>query len=253
MDYRYLQIEDAETAQIITLHHSERRNALCTELLLELETALQTTTRKPLIIASNGPVFSSGHDLGELNRASQSECSAVFELCSRVMLGIQNLPVPVLAEVQGLATAAGLQLVAAADLAIASEDATFSTPGVRIGLFCTTPMVPLVRAIGRKRAFQMLVTGDPVDAHTALTWGLVNQVVPRGELRTVSLSLAGRIAQASPETVAIGKRAFYETISLADLDAYRRATAVMIDNAARADAQEGISAFLQKRRPVWRT
>jgi enoyl-CoA hydratase/carnithine racemase len=252
MDYRFLQIEDAESAHIITLQHSDRRNALCTELLLELETALKATIRKPVILAAAGPVFSSGHDLAELNRASQSECSAIFELCSRVMFGMQNLSVPVLAEVQGLATAAGLQLVAAADLAIAAEDATFATPGVRIGLFCTTPMVPLVRAIGRKRAFQMLMTGDPIDAHTALAWGLVNQVAPLSELRTFSLSLAARIARASADTIAIGKRAFYETLSLSDETAYQRATAVMIDNASRADAKEGISAFLQKRRPVWR-
>jgi enoyl-CoA hydratase/carnithine racemase len=235
------------------LHHSGRRNALCSELLRELETALRSTAKKPVILASTGPVFSSGHDLAELRGASQSECSATFELCSRVILGLQQLPVPVIVEVQGLATAAGLQLVAAADLAIASEDATFATPGVRIGLFCATPMVPLVRAIGRKRAFQMLFTGDPIAAHTALAWGLVNQVIPRHELRSASLALSARIAQASSETISTGKQAFYETVSLTDDHAYRRATAVMTDNAASADAQEGISAFLDKRRPVWRT
>jgi len=251
MEYRYLQIEDAGPAEIITLHRPDRRNALSAALLLELETALARTRARAVIIASNGPVFSAGHDLDELNGTSQSECSALFELCSRVMLGLQKLPVPVIAEVQGLATAAGLQLVATCDLAVASEQALFATPGVRIGLFCTTPMVPLVRAIGRKRAFEMLITGDPIDARTALEWGLLNRVVAPGELRSASLALAGRIGEASAATVSTGKQAFYRTIAVPDEQAYDCATDTMTENASAPDAREGISAFLAKRKPVW--
>ena len=251
MGYRLLQIEDAGAAQIITLHRPERRNALSAEMLDELQTAVTRTTARALIIASNGPVYSSGHDLSELHASSQSECTGIFHLCSRVMLALQNLPVPVIAEVQGMATAAGLQLVVACDLAVAAENAQFATPGVRIGLFCTTPMVPLVRAVGRKRALEMLLTGDLINARTALDWGLVNRVVPLDRLRAESLALANRVAEASPEIIALGKRAFYETVSLPDSAAYSAATTAMIDNLGRADAQEGISAFVQKRRPVW--
>jgi enoyl-CoA hydratase/carnithine racemase len=251
MSYRFLQIEDAGAAQIITLHRPERRNALSTELLLELETATKAATARVLVIASTGPVFSSGHDIAELAAASQSECSALFDLCSRVMLGLQRLPMPVIAEVQGLATAAGLQLTAACDLAVASDDAAFATPGVRIGLFCTTPMVPLVRTIGRKRAFEMLITGDVIDARTALEWGLVNRVVPGERLRETTLQLADRIAGASSATVAFGKAAFYRTCAMHDTEAYDTATAAIIENARHADAREGFSAFLGKRRPVW--
>lgn len=251
MSYRFLHFEDAGPAQIITLHRPERRNALSSELLLELETATQSAAARVLIIASGGPVFSAGHDITELANASQFECSALFDLCSRLMLGLQQLPMPVIAEVDGLATAAGLQLAAACDLAVASDQASFATPGVRIGLFCTTPMVPLVRAIGRKRAFEMLITGDAIDAKTALDWGLVNQVVPRSELRETTLRLADRIASASAATLALGKQAFYQTCAMADRDAYETATATMIGNMQHSDAREGVSAFLEKRRPVW--
>lgn len=251
MRYQFLQIEDVGPAQIITLHRPERRNALSAELLAELDSALTQRTARVLILASSGPVFSSGHDLAELRKASQSECSATFELCSRLMLHVQSLSVPVIAEVHGLATAAGLQLVTACDLAIAAENAFFATPGVRIGLFCSTPMIPLVRAIGRKRAFEMLMTGDPISAQTALEWGLVNRVVPAAQLRSDTLALAARIAEASAETISTGKRVFYETVALPDEAAYRTATNAMIHSAGTVDAQEGISAFLEKRRPVW--
>ena len=251
MSFQFLQIEDAAPARIITLHRPERRNALSAELLAELDAALTHRTARVLILASSGPVFSSGHDLGELRKAGQSECSATFELCSRLMLRLQSLSVPVIAEVQGLATAAGLQLVTACDLAIASENARFATPGVRIGLFCSTPMIPLVRAIGRKRAFEMLMTGEAISAQTALAWGLLNRVVPAAQLRSETLALATQIADASAETVATGKRLFYETVALPDETAYRTATDAMIHSAGTVDAQEGISAFLEKRRPVW--
>ena len=251
MSYRFLQIEDADPAQIITLNRPERRNALSSELLTDLETALAASTARVIIIGSTSGIFSSGHDLAELAGSSPSECSALFDLCSRVMLGMQQLPVPVIAEVPGLATAAGLQLVAACDLAVAADAASFATPGVRIGLFCSTPMVPLIRAVGRKRAFEMLVTGDPIDARTALEWGLVNRVVPASQLRSTTLELARRIATASSATLAFGKRVFYGTASMEDTQAYRASSATMVDNAQHTDAREGISAFLEKRIPSW--
>jgi enoyl-CoA hydratase/carnithine racemase len=177
----------------------------------------------------------------------------VFEICTELMLKIQRVPQPVIAEVHALATAAGCQLVAACDLAIASTDAEFATPGVKIGLFCTTPMVPLVRAVGRKRAMEMLMTGRSINSQKALDWGLVNRVVSPAELSGATRELAGIIASSSAETVATGKRAFYEQIALDECSAYARARETMTRNTMTADAQEGISAFLSKRSPVWRS
>jgi enoyl-CoA hydratase/carnithine racemase len=251
MNYRFLQIEDAGVAQIITLHRPDRRNALSASMLSELEAATTTITAGSLIIASTGPVFSSGHDLNELIGADQSECTALFDCCARVMMRFQQLPIPVIAEVQGLATAAGLQLVAACDLGIASEDASFATPGVRIGLFCSTPMIPLVRAVGRKRAFEMLMTAEPIHARTALEWGLINRVVPREALRATTLALAQQIARSSPAAIAFGKKAFYDTCGMADAEAYAVAARTMVANAQHPDSREGVSAFLGKRPPIW--
>ena len=184
-----------------------------------------------------------GRDINEYRR--------IFDVCSQLMLKIQAIPQPVIAEVQGVATAAGCQLVAACDLAIAAEDAWFATPGVKIGLFCTTPMVALTRAIGRKRALQMLLTGDPVDAHTAADWGIINQAVPVAELAAATRRLAAKVAEASSLVVSIGKQAFYTQIDLDQPKAYAYAKEVMSMNALAADAQEGIGAFLGKRAPCW--
>jgi enoyl-CoA hydratase/carnithine racemase len=181
-----------------------------------------------------------------------SEHRRLFDVCTELMEKLQSIPQPVIAEVQGIATAAGCQLVATCDLAIASEDAAFATPGVRIGLFCTTPMVALSRAIGRKRALEMLLTGELVDAHRAADWGLVNRVVAADRLRAETRQLAGRIAQASDMVVALGKRAFYKQIDLDQPKAYAYAKEVMSTNALAHDAQEGISAFLEKRTPSWK-
>jgi enoyl-CoA hydratase/carnithine racemase len=197
-------------------------------------------------------MFCSGHDLGEMVGRSPDEYRALFELCSRMMLKLRRLPQPVIARVQGMATAAGCQLVAACDLAVASEEATFATPGVKIGLFCTTPMVPLVRAIPPKPALEMLLTGQPITARRALELGLVNRVVPPGQLDAAVQELVEAITTSSPLTIRIGKQAFYEQLALDERAAYERASSVMTDNAGRADAQEGMQAFLQKRRPVWR-
>ena len=180
-----------------------------------------------------------------------ADYTRLFEVCSRLMMKIQSIRQPVIAEVQGIATAAGCQLVATCDLAIASENAAFATPGVRIGLFCTTPMVALSRAIGRKRALEMLLTGKMIDAATAAEWGLINRAVSASTLREETRNLANSIASASPLTVAIGKRAWYAHMDLDQQEAYAYAANVMSLNALAADAQEGIAAFLQKRQASW--
>ncbi|MBS1859342.1 MAG: enoyl-CoA hydratase [Acidobacteria bacterium] len=240
---------------ILTLNRPERRNALSLELMRDLLAALAALGPdrevRAVILAAAGKVFSSGHDLSQMTARGLPDYREIFDVCSDLMLALQRIPQPVIAEVQGLATAAGCQLAASCDLAIAAEDAAFATPGVKIGLFCTTPMVALTRAIGRKRALQMLLTGETVDARTAADWGLVNQVVPGAELRAASLALAHRIAAASPLTVAIGKQAFYTQIDLDQPQAYAYAREVMSLNAMAADAQEGIGAFLGKRAPCW--
>jgi enoyl-CoA hydratase/carnithine racemase len=206
---------------------------------------------RAVILAAAGKVYSSGHDLTELVGRDINDYRRIFDVCAELMTKIQSIPQPVIAEVQGPATAAGCQLVATCDLAVAAEDAWFATPGVKIGLFCTTPMVALSRAVGRKRALQMLLTGDPIDAETAAECGLVNSVVPAGELRAETRKLAGRIVEASPVTLAIGKQAFYAQIDLDQPKAYAYAKEIMSMNSMAVDAQEGISAFLGKRTACW--
>jgi enoyl-CoA hydratase/carnithine racemase len=221
------------------------------ELIDALEHLSADIETRAIILAAAGKVFCSGHDLSEMTGRDINEYRRIFDVCSQLMLKIQSIPQPVIAEVQGVATAAGCQLVAACDLAIAAEDAWFATPGVKIGLFCTTPMVALTRAIGRKRALQMLLTGDPVDARTAADWGLINQAVPAVELASATRKLAAKAAEASALVVSIGKQAFYTQIDLDTPKAYAYAKEVMSMNALAADAQEGISAFLGKRSPCW--
>jgi enoyl-CoA hydratase/carnithine racemase len=205
-----------------------------------------------VILAAAGKVFSAGHDLSEMVGRDMNAYRRLFDVCTELMTKLQSIPQPVIAEVQGIATAAGCQLVATCDLAIAAEEAGFATPGIRIGLFCTTPMVALSRAIGRKRALEMLFTGELVDAHTAASWGLVNRVVPAARLRAETRQLADRIAQASKLVVALGKQAYYTQIDLDQQKAYAYAGEVMSMNAIAHDAQEGISAFLEKRTPCWK-
>jgi enoyl-CoA hydratase/carnithine racemase len=205
-----------------------------------------------VVLSARGSVFCAGHDLGEMVGASEDAYRDLFALCSRVMLGLRRLPQPVIARVQGTATAAGCQLVAACDLAVAAEDATFATPGVKIGLFCTTPMVPLVRAVPAKAALEMLLTGRPIPARRALELGLINRVVPAAELDAAVQDLVAAILASSPLTVRLGKRAFYEQLSLDEAAAYDQAVGVMTANAVCHDAQEGMQAFLQKRRPAWK-
>jgi enoyl-CoA hydratase/carnithine racemase len=239
----------------LTLNRPDRRNALSVELLRELDGALSRVADdrgvRAVVIAARGPVFCSGHDLGEMVGRSAEDYRELFSLCSAMMVRLRRLPQPVIARVQGLATAAGCQLVAACDLAVAADTAAFATPGVKIGLFCTTPMVPLVRAIPAKPALEMLMTGKPISAQRAWELGLVNRVVPVQEIDAAVQEYLDAILASSALTIRLGKAAFYEQQALDEPDAYDLATEVMIDNAQRADAREGIQAFLQKRRPVW--
>ena len=240
---------------IVTLNRPQRRNALSLALMQELIDCLGVIGGRrdvhAVILSATGKTFCSGHDLSEMVGRDEGEYRRLFEVCTELMTKLQSIPQPVIAEVQGMATAAGCQLVATCDLAIAAEEAAFATPGVRIGLFCTTPMVALSRAIGRKRALEMLLTGEAVDAHRAADWGLVNRVVAAGQLRLQTLKLAHRIAEASDLVVALGKQAYYAQIDLDQAKAYAYAQDVMTRNSLEQDAQEGISAFLEKRAPCW--
>jgi enoyl-CoA hydratase/carnithine racemase len=239
----------------LTLCRPERRNPLSLDTMRALTTALREAGDDPevrgVVLGAEGPVFSAGHDLRELADGDAAAHEEVFGACAELMLTVHRLPVPVIAAVRGLATAAGCQLVAACDLAVASEGARLATPGVRIGLFCTTPAVEVARAVGRGRAMRMLLTGDPIDARTALDWGLVTAIVQDDRVDEEARGLVDTIARASRDTVALGKRAVGENLGLALDEAYRHASGVMCDNAGRPDAREGIAAFLGKREPVW--
>ncbi len=255
MSYENICFATEGNIALITLNRPQRRNALSLALMQELIDCLSSIgSRRDLravILAATGKVFCSGHDLSEMVGRDESEYRKLFEVCTELMTKMQSIPQPVIAEVQGTATAAGCQLVASCDLAIAAEEAAFATPGVRIGLFCSTPMVALSRAVGRKRALEMLLTGEPIDAHTAADWGLVNRAVAAGQLRAETLKLARRIAEASDMVVALGKQAYYAQNDLDQPKAYAFAQGVMTRNALANDAQEGISAFLEKRVPRW--
>jgi enoyl-CoA hydratase/carnithine racemase len=241
---------------IVTLNRPERRNALSLAMMRELIAAFDQLggdrNVRAIVLAAAGNVFSSGHDLSEMTGRSVDDYREIFDVCTQLMTRVQSIPQPVIAEVQGIATAAGCQLAATCDLVVASEAARFGTPGVRIGLFCSTPMVALSRAVGRKRAMQMLMTGELIDANTAADWGLVNTVVAPDAVRAESLRLACKIAEASGLTVGIGKQAYYAQIDLDQAKAYAYTKEVMAMNSMAADAQEGITAFLQKRAPPWK-
>lgn len=253
--YKHLLVETAAPLARITLNHPERRNALSLALMQELTACLrdlsQTSGVQVITLAAAGNVFSAGHDLRELRDRSVSDYRQLFDVCVTLMETIQRIPQPVIAEVQGLATAAGCQLVATCDLAVAAESAQFATPGVRIGLFCSTPMVALTRAVGRKRALEMLLTGAPIAARTAVEWGLINRAVPADALRGETETLAQQIAAASSLTIGLGKQAFYAQIDLDQAKAYDYTKEVMSLNALAGDAQEGIGAFLEKRAACW--
>ena len=246
---------------ILTLNRPQARNSLSEAMLNALSEALAAIahdrTVRVVVLAAEGPAFSAGHDLKELNahRSGEDRGRAYFKhimtLCSRVMQQIVTLPQPVIAAVQATATAAGCQLVASCDLAIASELAKFATPGVNIGLFCSTPMVALSRNVSRKHAMQMLLTGDLISADDAARIGLINKVVPAGHERAAALTLAEKVAAKSTLTVKIGKVAFYRQTEMSLADAYDYASQVMVENMLARDAEEGISAFIEKREAKW--
>ena len=253
--------EDVGSIAVLTLNRPEARNSLSEALLIALGDAFKEISHEPkvrvVVLVANGPAFSAGHDLKEFksHRSDSDRGRAYFkyiiELCSTVMQQIVNLPQPVVAAVQGVATAAGCQLVGSCDLAVASAAAKFATPGVNIGLFCSTPMVALSRNVARKHAMEMLVTGDMISAQEALRIGLVNRVVAPGTEREEALALGRKIAAKSTHVVKIGKEAFYRQIELGLKDAYCYTAEVMVENMLARDAEEGIDAFVEKREPKW--
>jgi enoyl-CoA hydratase/carnithine racemase len=247
---------DADGVAWLTLNRPAARNALSMRLMQALSGEFAAIERDPevkaVVIGGAGPAFCAGHDLRELRaHPDRAACQATFELCSQLMTRIVRLPKPVIARVHGIATAAGCQLVASCDLAVAGETARFATPGVNIGLFCSTPMVALSRAVGRKAAMEMLLTGELIDASHAHALGLLNRVVPDTELDAAVGKLAATIVAKSPLTLAIGKEAFYRQAEMSLDDAYAYAAEVMTRNMLARDAAEGIDAFLDKRQPVW--
>jgi enoyl-CoA hydratase/carnithine racemase len=246
---------------VVTLNRPAARNSLSEAVIAGLHAALNEIgddkNIRALVIAANGPAFSAGHDMKELTaRRSDPDrgrayFAQVMNACSAMMQAVVHLPKPVIAAVQGVATAAGCQLVASCDLAVASEEASFATPGVDIGLFCSTPMVALSRNVPRKQAMEMLLTGEPIPATTARDIGLVNRVVAAGTEREAAIALAQKVALKSAYTVKLGKTAFYRQAEMSLADAYRYAAEVMTENMMARDAEEGIGAFIEKREPKW--
>jgi enoyl-CoA hydratase/carnithine racemase len=255
MTYEHIVVEDDAAITRITMNRPARRNALSEahmgELIDAFRSASARSSTRVLILSGNGPAFSAGHDLREMLDRDLATYRRLFDRCVELMTAIQSIPQPVIAQVHGFATAAGCQLAATCDLVVASDDARFATPGVNIGLFCTTPMVALTRAVGRKRAMEMLITGEPIDAQTAAEWGLVNRVVPAAELAAAARGLADKVAASSALVVATGKQAFYAQIDLDQAQAYAYAKEVMSMNAIAGDAQEGMCAFVEKRAAQW--
>jgi len=255
-NYRHILPRLDGRVAVVSMNRPERRNALSEEHMRELTDFLKAVggSREVsvVILKGEGPAFCAGHDLSEMVDRDISFYRHLFDVCTELMETIQAIPQPVIAQVHGMATAAGCQLVATCDLAVASEEARFATPGVKIGLFCSTPMVALSRAVGRKRAMEMLLTGEPLTAREALAAGLVNRVVPAERLEEETRALAEKIAEASAFTVGIGKQAFYRQLEMPQPQAYAYAKEVMSLNATAADAQEGMCAFLEKRSPRWR-
>ena len=247
---------DTDGVATLTLNRPSARNALSTGLMAALQTEIdaiaQDISVRVVVIAANGPAFCAGHDLREVRGTPTREAyEALFARCSALMLSITRLPQPVIARVHATATAAGSQLVATCDLAVAAETARFATPGVNIGLFCSTPMVAVSRNMGRKQTMEMLLTGDMIDAEAARTGGLINKVVPDAELDDAVSAYARQIVSKSPLTLKIGKEAFYRQLEMPLEDAYTYASEVMVTNMLARDAGEGIDAFLEKRDPEW--
>jgi enoyl-CoA hydratase/carnithine racemase len=255
MRYEHVTVAGNDGLVTVTMNRPERRNALSEAHMRELIAALSAAGSAPdtraVVLAAAGPVFSAGHDFGDMVERDLEGMRRLLATCTELMLTIQRLPQPVVARVQGIATAAGCQLVASCDLAVALESATFATPGGKGGWFCTTPMVAVARAVGRKRALEMTFTGDPIDARTALAWGLVNRVVPAERLVAETEALARAASRGSLASKALGKRAFYDTIDLPVDEAYARACEVMATSAMTADGREAMLSFVEKRPAVY--
>jgi enoyl-CoA hydratase/carnithine racemase len=252
MSARYLDVSRDGDIVTITLNWPEKRNALAADVMRELTEAFREvgkTDAVGVILAANGPVFSAGHDFGDMKGATLDEARELLEICTTMMNTIQEIPQPVVAKVHALATAAGCQLVASCDLAIAAESAGFALPGGRGGVFCHTPLVAVARNLGRKRALEMALTGDVIPAATAAEWGLVNRAVPDDELDAAVDDLIRRATRGSVLAKALGKRGFYAQVGLPQDEAYSYALELMASNVVMPDGQEGISSFLEKRRP----
>jgi enoyl-CoA hydratase/carnithine racemase len=252
--YQYVLVSADGPTTTITLDRPEKRNALAVEVMIELTDAIRaagTSDALCVVLAANGPVFSAGHNFGDLANATLSQTRRLFEVCTEMMDAIQAIPQPVIAKVHALATAAGCQLVASCDLAIAAESASFAIPGGKGGLFCHTPLVAVSRNIGRKRALELALTGDPIDASTAAEWGLINRAVPDGQLDEAVADLARRATRGSALSKALGKRGFYAQVDLDQPKAYAYAIELMSSAAMTADAQEAFAAFLAKRHAVF--
>jgi enoyl-CoA hydratase/carnithine racemase len=252
----YLLVEDALPAAIITLNRPQQLNPLSTGLMKELTSELERQAARPevraIVIKGAGRAFSAGHDLKEMLDRNLDEEREIFTVCNQMMATVQSVPVPVIAAPHGIATAAGCQLVATCDLAIASNDCRFATSGVRYGLFCSTPGVAVARNVGRKHAMEMLLTGRFVDAATAEKWGLINRAVPSAQLNDEVMSLVKELAQLSPYALQIGKEGFYKQVEATQADAYQMMGEAISCNAVASDGQEGIAAFVEKRAPVWK-
>ena len=254
MTHEHLLVDRDGDITTITLNRPEKRNALALDVMIELTGALRDVGRSEalgVILAANGPVFSAGHNFGDMAGADLDAARHLFAVCTEMMDTVQALPQPVVARVHALATAAGCQLVATCDLAVAAESSAFAIPGGKGGLFCHTPLVAVARNIGRKRALEMALTGDPIDAATAADWGLINRVVPDAELDAAVADLIGRATRGSALSKSLGKRGFYEQIGLDQPDAYQQAIELMASSAMLDDAQEGFDAFLEKRAPTF--
>lgn len=252
--YQHLLVARDDTITTITLDRPEKRNALALDVMLELTAAFGAvgeSDARGVVLAANGPVFSAGHNFGDMAGASLGDIRRLFRVCTEMMDTIQAIPQPVVARVHALATAAGCQLVATCDLAVASEDASFAVPGGKGGLFCHTPMVAVARNVGRKRALEMAMTGDPIDARTAADWGLVNRVVPADDLVRATDELIRRATRGSAFAKGLGKQGYYAQVDLDQPKAYAYAIELMSAGATTADGQEGIASFLEKRKPVW--
>lgn len=255
MTYQHVLVTSADSITTVTLNRPDKRNALALNVMRELTLVLRVVAAsdaRGVILAANGPVFSAGHNFGDMAGATLEQARELFVVCTEMMNTLQTIPQPVVARVHALATAGGCQLVASCDLAVAADTASFAIPGGKAGLFCHTPLVAVARNIGRKRALEMAMTGDAIDAATAAAWGLINRAVPAGELEAATLDLIQRATRGSASSKALGKQGFYQQIDLPQSVAYAYAVERMAGASLSPDAQEGIAAFLEKRPAQYR-